>query len=356
MAPDVVFIEASAALVGKELTLVPEAGVLIEDGAIAAIGPASTIDLPREVSRIDARGLTLIPGFIDSHVHIGFADPAEVAAKGVTTVRDLAWPPDQIFPLVERSVDDQTGPLILGAGPMLTAPGGYPTRASWAPTGTGAPVTTATEAAAQVRANVDRGASVIKVALNPPAGPVLSLELLQAIVDAAHRADLKVTGHVYGLEELDKALDAGVDELAHMLMSPERIPQATLERMVAQGMAVVPTLSIRSGSDRLIAIDNLRRFHGLGGKVVYGTDLGNGGPKPGIDPTEVRAMAEADMTPLEIVRAATVDAAAWLGLRDRGILEEGARADVVGLSGNPASDVRSLTSVKLVLRGGRRLR
>ena len=357
MAPDVVFIEASAALVGKGLKPIREAGVLIEEGSITAVGPASTIDVPADASRIDATGLTLVPGFIDSHVHIGFADPNEVAAKGVTTVRDLGWPPDRIFPLVESSsTEGATGPLILAAGPMLTAPGGYPTQASWAPAGTGAEVATVEEAVEQVHTNAARGSAVIKIALNPPVGPVLSLEVLRAIVETAREEGLKVTGHIYGLEELDKALDAGIDELAHMLMSPERLPQATIERMVDQGVVIVPTLSIRSGSERLIAIDNLRRFQELGGKVVYGTDLGNAGPEPGIDRSEVRSMAEAGMSPLQVIRSATVDAAEWLGREDIGVLEEGFQGDVVGLRGEPTRDLNALTEVGLVLRGGKKLR
>lgn len=357
MTPEAVFIEAPAALVGHDLKVVRDAGLLIEDGMITQVGRASDIDVPASAARIDAAGMTLIPGFIDSHVHIGFADPAEVAARGVTTVRDLAWPPDEIFPVAERSaIGGPSGPLVLAAGQMLTVPGGYPTQASWAPEGTGGPVTSVEEAEAAVHANVERGASVIKVALNPPAGPVLSFELLRAIVDAAHEAGRKVTGHIYGLEELNKALDAGVDELAHMLMSPERIPPAVIERMVAQDVAIVPTLSIRSGSDRLIAIDNLRRFREAGGRVVYGTDLGNAGPQPGIDRTEVTAMAEAGMTPLEIIRSATVAAGEWLEQDEIGVLKKGARGDVVGLRGDPIEDLAALMKVGLVLRGGARFR
>lgn len=356
MTASVLAIEAPAALVGRELELVRDARVVIEGGRITAIGPSDRVDLPDEAELIDATGMTLAPGFVDAHVHIGFAEPSEVARRGVLTVRDLGWPPDEIFPLVEASQETSfRGPRIVAAGTMITVPGGYPTRAAWAPAGTGAPVSSVAEAEAAVAANISLGATVIKVALNPPVGPTLPFELLVAVVDAAHEAGLKVTGHIFGLEELNKALEAGIDELAHMLMSPERIPTETLQRMVDDTVAVVPTLSIRSGSDRLIAIDNLRRFRGLGGRVVYGTDLGNEGPLPGIDRAEVQAMAEAEMSPLEIVRSATVEAAHWLGLSDTGVLQEGVRADLIGLRGDPTIDETSLTKVGLVLREGRRL-
>ena len=357
MSSPVVTISGATALAGEGLTPIPDAVVVIEGGRIAQLGAAAEVAIPPDADRIDASGLTLLPGFIDAHVHIAFSDPAAVARAGVTTVRDLGWPADEIFPLAQRSAsDDFPGARVIAAGTMLTAPGGYPTQAGWAPDGTGTEVRELDDARDAVQANVARGATVIKIALNPPAGPVLPAELVRAIVEAAHVAGLKVTGHIHGLAELDKALDADIDELAHMLMSSERIPAATVERMVAQEVTVVPTLAIRTGSDRLIAIDNLRRFREQGGRVVYGTDLGNEGPRAGIDRTEIRAMTEAEMTPLDIVRSATVDAAAWLGLEGTGVLAQGARADVIGVRGDPGASARALTEVELVIRGGRRLR
>ena len=335
---------------GDELTLISDAAIAVEGGTIVEIAPAPQI--APSGREIDCTGLTLVPGFIDAHVHIGFAEPLDVLRGGVTTVRDLGWPLAEIRPLVNASAaPDFAGPQIVAAGQMLTAPGGYPTSAGWAPPGTGLEVEGPHAAGKAVEAQVGAGATIIKVALNPPVGPTLSAETLRAIVDAAHDRGLKVTGHVYGSEELNKALDAGMDELAHMLMSPERIHDRAIERMVVQGMTVVPTLSIRSGFDRRKAIGNLHRFRDAGGKVVYGTDLGNAGPRPGIDRREVKAMAAAGMTATDIVRSATVDAAAWLGLNDRGTLTTGARADIVGLRGT-IEDPSALTKVGLVVRQG----
>jgi imidazolonepropionase-like amidohydrolase len=191
----------------------------------------------------------------------------------------------------------------------------------------------------------------VKVALNPPVGPTFDIETLGALVDAAHERGLKVTGHVYGLGELHKALDAGMDELAHMLMSDEVVPDDTIARMVEQDMTVVPTVSIRFGRDRQTTIENLARFRAAGGRVVYGTDLGNEGPLPGIDPLEVSAMSEAGYEPRAIVRSATVDAARWLGLDDRGALAEGRLADIVLFEGAIES-AEDLTRVNAVWRRG----
>ena len=349
-------IVGAAALVGPDLRLVEDAVLVIEGGSIAAVGPATEVVVPASARTVDASGNTLVPGFIDAHVHIGFYDPAEVVENGVTTVRDLAWPPARIWPLVRESrARGFDGPSIVAAGPMITAPGGYPTRAGWAPPGTGLPVSTREEAKRAVGSVAEAGATIVKVALNPPAGPTLSPRLLVAIVEEAHARSLRVTGHVAGLDQLELALAARMDELAHMLMGEDRIPEPLLRRMVDAGMAVVPTLSVREGRELLVAIDNLAGFVDAGGTVVYGTDLGNEGPAPGIDHTEIERMARAGMSARAIVASATSVSAGWLGLDAKGVLARGMDADIVALEGD-IEDPASLTRVVRVWRLGRAIR
>jgi imidazolonepropionase-like amidohydrolase len=123
--------------------------------------------------------------------------------------------------------------------------------------------------------------------------------------------------------------------------------------MVDANMGIVPTLSVREGRDLRTAIDNLSRFVAAGGRIVYGTDLGNAGPQPGIDPLETRAMSAAGMSARDIIRSATVTAAEQMGLDDRGVLEIGRRADIVGIRTGGALDVGALTAVEVVIRSGR---
>lgn len=350
---DVTAITSVTALVGEELDEIADATVVIEGRHIAAAGRGADIEIPAGARTVDLPGHVLVPGFIDAHVHIGFYPPHEVVAGGVTTVRDLGWPPDEIFLLADASAEESfEGPTILAVGPMLTAPGGYPTRAAWAPHGTAFELD---DPAAARRAVVELAprSAAIKIALNPPVGPVLDDATLDAIVGAAHELGLKVTGHVHGLDQLERALDAGVDELAHMLMSAEPIPDPLIARMVDAGTTVVPTLAIFDGRERRVGVDNLRRFHAAGGAVVYGTDLGNQGPQPGIDGTEVGAMAAAGMSLLEIVHAATVGAARYLGLTDVGAIAPGRDADLVAFSGDTARGPRLLERVASVWRRGR---
>ena len=349
-------IHAARVLSGAELTPVADTSVVLDGTTIETVGGADT-DVPDDRTSIDAGGLTLVPGFIDAHVHIGFFPPADVLRGGVTTVRDLAWPPDRIFPLAESSrIAGFDGPTIVAAGPMLTVPGGYPTRAAWAPEGTGAPVTSPAEAIEVIERAASQGAVVVKVGLDASVGPTLDVGLLAAIVEAAHERALNVTAHIHGLDELEKALDAGVDELAHMLMGTDRIPDHVVDDMVTHDVVVVPTMSCRTGRELEVATANLGAFVGAGGRVIYGTDLGNEGPRPGIEPVEIGAMNDAGMSPHEILVSATVDAAAWIGLDDCGVLAPGMAADIVGLRGDPTTDIGALSAVELVIRRGRVVR
>ena len=344
------------ALVGMELEPVDEATVVIRNDVIHAVGASAEVEIPDDAELVDATGFTLIPGFIDSHVHIGMAAPIEVLRGGVTTVRDLAWPPEAIWALSGESKSETwQGPEILAAGQMLTVPDGYPLRAPWAPRNTGRAIRSAVEAREAVDEQAESGACVIKVALNELVVPTIDAGTLTAIVDAAHERGLRVTGHVYGLGELHKALDAGMDELAHMLMSPEPIPATTLDRMVNAQMTIVPTLSCFFGPEQTIAIENMRAFIAAGGHFVYGTDLGNEGPRPGIDPREVDALARAGLSGSDIVASATNRAAEHLGLTDRGALASGLNADVVAVLWVPGGDPLELTQVAMVWRRGRRV-
>jgi imidazolonepropionase-like amidohydrolase len=235
------------------------------------------------------------------------------------------------------------GPLIRAAGPMLTAPGGYPTSAGWGPAGTGHEVSSPEEAAAAVEELVRLGAAAIKVSLNAEAGPTLADAELAAICDAAHAADLPVTAHAQGAGQVERALGAGVDELAHTPWMP--LSDAVIQTAAAH-LRIVTTLDILgSGRDTpeiRVALDNLRRFHVAGGSVVYGTDLGNGDVPAGIHEREARLMAEAGIEPEEVLEALI-----------RAPLEPDAPADLVELASSPLEDLSALGEVRTVIRAGR---
>jgi imidazolonepropionase-like amidohydrolase len=286
----------------------------------------------------------LMPGAIDHHVHIGLSDPRAVLRGGVTLCRDLGWPPDDIFPLCDISqATDFAGPVVVAAGPMITAPGGYPGRAGWCPDGGWVEVRDAEQAGDAVERIATQDPAAIKVALNAEAGPTLSDSALVAVCDTAHHRGLMVTAHVQGRGQADRALGAGVDELAHCPWT-ERLSDE-LVGALARRVAIVSTLDIhsfgRQTPELLTAVDNLRRFVSAGGRVRYGTDLGNGPIPPGIHAGETLHLAEAGLSPEAILRAMTP-----------GPLQAGTTADVIGLRSDPFEDGDAFRRAALVVRGG----
>jgi imidazolonepropionase-like amidohydrolase len=317
--------------------------VVCDGGRIEWVGSARLA--PEADDELEVDGF-LMPGAADRHVHIGLADPGAVLLGGVTAVRDLAWPPDVIFPLADASeLPAFNGPLIRAAGPMLTAPGGYPTADRWAPPGTGLEIRGGEQAAKAVTTMADRGAAAIKVSLNAEAGPTPTDGELVAIVQAAGERGLPVTAHVQGKGQAERALGAGVNEFAHCPWS-ERLPESVLEA-AAKAMRIVSTLDIwsygRVTPELRTAADNMARFRAAGGTVVYGSDLGNGAIPPGIDVREVLLLRETvGMTADEILQALVV-----------GPLEAGAPADLIALARDPREDLTALGDLMLVIRAGR---
>ncbi|MBI3649176.1 MAG: amidohydrolase family protein [Actinobacteria bacterium] len=327
--------------------LVRDAEIVCEGGEIVAAGPRGSRgsrSAPAgepEVLEIDG---FVMPAAADRHVHIALSDPASVLLRGVTAVRDLAWPPERIFPLADASeLPTYTGPLVRAAGPMLTGPGGYPTQDGWAPPGTGRELRGPDDARAVVKELASLGAAAIKVSLNAEAGPTPSDGELAAICEVAHELDLPVTAHAQGRGEVERALGAGVDELAHTPWT-ERLSDDVVQT-AAKRMRIVSTLDILSrGRDTpeiRIALDNLRRFHAAGGAVIYGTDLGNGAIPPGIHVREALLLAEAGLEFEEVLEAMV-----------RAPLEPGAPADLLAFARSPLDDLGALDDLRLVVRAG----
>ena len=253
--------------------------VRVEDGRVANVVLAKE---PLDGSRVPAQeriGGVLFPGFVDAHVHLSFSDPIDVARGGVTTVLDFGAPSDYALaphpPLRFRY-----------AGTLLTVPGGYPTR-SWGAGGYGTELSSAEQARDAVARWADAGASIIKVALEPSEGPMLSEDLVRVIVDTAHERDLRVGAHALEAGPVRIAVDCGVDLLAHTPTA--KLDDELIEACGSRRMWVVSTVRAFGGSRRTKR--NLGALHEAGCRVAYGTDLGNGAIRPGIDIDELDILA-----------------------------------------------------------------
>lgn len=266
------------------------------------LGPAARV-VRRALS--GEHGIAL-PPITDHHVHTHLVDAATLPSGGVAAVLDLGGDPTTLA----RSRHDGM-PHVEYAGAFLTAPGGYPTGRPWAPAaiirevigpgdagGPGSAETAVDEQAAF-------GASVIKVALNADAGPVFDTATLRAIVVRAHSVGLPVVAHVQGEGMPRLALVAGVDMLAHTPFSAT-LDGGLVAAAILAGQAWISTLAIHDEVGRAHARANLERFASAGGRVLYGTDLGNGDQPLGVNAEELALLQDAGVRGPALV-AALVD-------------------------------------------------
>lgn len=371
---------------GVSGTLLTDPVLIVDGPTIVAVERA--VAPPPDAHVVNLAGATLLPGLIDTHVHLAFdasADPVATLAErddsaalaamsaagraalrgGVTTVRDLG--DRDYLSLGLRGAADL--PTIVAAGPPITTPAGH---CHFLCGGT-EPTPEAMRAA--VRERADRGIDVIKVmasggTMTPGTRQEISqftAELLRALVDEAHRLCLPVTAHAHGTAAIREALDAGVDGMEHVsFWSADGIddPGDLVGRIVdshvavgitagvvpAPGAAPPPAIAMRL--PRMIT--NTRRLYEAGAHIILGTDAGVGPTKPhDVLRYALTQTGQLAMEPVAALRLATSTAAAVCGLADRkGRLAPGFDADVLAVDGNPLADVAALHRIRAVFGKG----
>jgi len=334
-------------------------GVVVVDGAgrIAAMGPQ--IALPDGLPVFGDEGCWVGPGLVDAHVHLAFGGPAEALPGGVVAVRDLGAPLAEALGWQAGGGPAAGSAYVSVAGPVLTAPGGYPST-SWGAGGFAAFLADAGRAASVVGQLAADGVDLIKVALEPAGGaPVLSPAVLRAVVEAAHRSGLAVTAHALTVDMVRRAVDAGVNELAHTPVEP--LPEELVESIASAGISVVSTLQCffagggdgGDGGAGHRAVANAAALHRAGVRLVYGTDLGNAGTRTGAEPRELERLADAGLGRLGALRAATEGSAQACGLPKGGRLMVGQPAALVLLGADPLVEPEVWRAPRAVYAGGR---
>jgi hypothetical protein len=299
------------------------------DGMVAAVGPSADVAVPYGCLEVDVPWVG--PGLYDAHVHLAFGSVRDMLTGAVVGVRDLGAPPTDAMTW-RRSPDL----AVEVAGPLLTAPGGYPSR-SWGSGGFAAFVDDPGQAERLV-SGLAPTVDVVKLALEPAGGPVPGPDVCRTVVAAAHRAGRTVACHALSVDMVEQALDAGVDELAHT--PTERLPGELVHRISAAGVRVASTLHtfVRGGvGDGARA--NAAALVAAGVDLRYGTDLGNTGVRPGADVRELELLTEAGLRREAVLRAATRP------------IRVGERAGVVGLSGDPTQRWSQLRRARVVVAG-----
>lgn len=329
-------------------------GILLvaPDGRVDRMGPADQVSVPQDVPVIGGPGHWIGPGVVDAHVHLAFGGPDLAPRQGVIGVRDLGAPRRDALRWRTGGRAAVGRPAVSVAGEIITAPGGYPSR-SWGADGFAQFAADPEQARRLVGERVRDGVDLVKLALEPGQGwPVPSVEVARAVVRASHDAGLPVVAHALRVEMVDRAVTAGVDELAHTPTDP--LPAALVDRIAAAGMGVASTLQtfVTSGQGAA-TMANAAALHAAGVTLRYGTDLGNAGTQPGVDPRELACLAEVGLGRRGALVAATEVAAAAPGMRGRtGTLAEGSPAALVVLRADPLTEPDAWTRPVAVLCDG----
>ena len=401
-------IRAGTLIDGSGGAAIKNAVIVVQGDRIVAAGAG--VAVPAGARVIDLSAYTVLPGFIDSHVHLtghitgdgdwqhaeltdapatfallGAAHAQQTLEAGFTTVRNVG-----AFRFTDIALRDAInagwlpGPRILGAGVSFGINGGHcDNSAGFAEGVLGRPAGGSIEDGSAdgpdevreaVRYNVKNGADVIKICAT---GGVLSPsdsvgvqqyteEEMRAVVEAAHMADRRVAAHAHGTAGIKAAVRAGVTSIEHgSILDAEAVAL-----MKERGTFLVPTLmageqvSLMARSGRLppfiaqkaleIAPRMQRSFKlalDAGVKIALGTDAGVF--RHGTNGHEFTLMVGAGMTPAQAIQAGTKTAAELLGLDARiGTIAAGKQADLVAVRGDPLADIKLLERVEFVMKGG----
>lgn len=371
--------------------------VVVKEGRIVAIEPWSEKRAGPEV--VDLTRLTVLPGLIDAHTHLlsrnramedyasglvtkslsyrtleGAANARATLMAGFTTVRDVE---SEGAGFADAALRDAIadglvpGPRMQVATRGIAAVGYYfpqDVAPEFAAILTGAQMVSGTEEMRRaVREQIRGGADLIKlyVDFRDPGGrkmhATLTLDEIRTAVEEAHRAGRRVAAHAMTPEGVRNAVAGGVDSIEHGHM----VDFEALKLMAERRIALVPTAAVlfdwiaedpKSAAVAQPRIDNLRKAiaeaRRLGVRIVCGSDpaLLN---EHGKNARELSALTRLGLTPLEAIRAATLEAAALMELQDQvGSVEVGKRADLIAVQGDPVQDVEVLGRVLFVMKDG----
>ncbi len=412
LAADYSIVHAGRLLAEPGKAVLTERSIIIEDGKITGVlagyvDAASTGATPDDnVALYDLKDYFVMPGFIDSHVHLtselgpraklsvverSDADVAVIAAgfakktllAGFTTVRDVgASGDDAVFALrdgIERG--DVIGPRVFASGHTISPTGGHGQRHGYRGDVFDVIQSTgvcdgAAECRKAVRDQVRRTADHIKLVST---GGVLSEtaagtgqqffdDELKAIMDTSHALGRKVTAHAHGADGINAALRAGVDSIEHGTFSDAesfrlfKRYDAYLVPTILAGVTVAeiandpnsffpPPIRKKAKQVGPQILDMARRAHAGGVKIAFGTD--SGVSRHGDNAREFALLVDAGMTPMEAISSATIVGAAHLGQSDLiGVIAVGKSGDLVAVGGDPLTDITELENIDFVMKEG----
>tara|TARA_B100000212_G_scaffold89810_1_gene65924 strand:- start:10081 stop:11322 length:1242 start_codon:yes stop_codon:yes gene_type:complete len=372
-----------------------KADILVSDGKIVEIGKIKISD----ATVLSFPDLILLPGLMDSHVHIvgndskgeesiadsshmgtvwGVVNAERTLMAGFTTVRNVGaanYADVSVRDAIERGVIN--GPTMLVSGPALGITGGHcdhnllPPEFNYSSEGV---VDSPWEARKMVRKNRKYGADLIKFCAT---GGVMSrntdvnakqftLEEMKAIVDESHNHGMKVAAHAHGLVGIKAAIKAGVDSVEHASFIDDEAIEMAIQNNTVLSMDIFVSdyilgegakAGIREESlnkERLVGQkqrENFMNAHKRGAIITFGTDAGIF--DHGDNAKQFAYMVEWGMTPLEAIQASTIKTAQLFGIEKIGQIKKGFDADIIGVYEDPLKNIRTLESVAFVMKEGK---
>ncbi|MFN8007829.1 MAG: amidohydrolase family protein [Terriglobia bacterium] len=374
---------------GKRNVPQGDATVLVSKGRITVVGSRSEVAIPKNAQIVDGKGLSLVPGLMDSHFHLvnDEALPALYLTHGITSFRDPGGWIEDYAPVVQSKAPV---PRLFIAGPLLDfPPSAYPKGSLL--------VRDAAEARQIVNTLIDRGNSAVKVYFRLPLGTI------EAIVETAHSRGIPVTAHLETVTA-DEAIRAGIDGIEHVTscgtaLLPPREAEAyrqsviadnaargegryrmwsqidlssprvktLLDLMVWRGITLSPTLAVfelRAGDPNVKDFNvsgymQMVKFTGMakkaGVRVVAGSHSAVAHAERGwAYQREMEMLVESGLTPMEAIQAGTIENARFFRVENRlGSIEPGKEADLVLVEGDPSKNISDLRKVRKVMLNGK---
>ena len=362
--------------------------VFVENGKIVRIG-SNSMKLEAATATINGTGMTLLPGLIDSHVHVG--TPVRDALRealtfGVTTELDMFTDADRLKQMKAIAAEDPPDVAdIRSAGTGATVPGGIPTNMGGPEFPT---ISSPDQAQAFVDARIAEGSDYIKIIHDGRTSlPDTSVELLKALIDAAHKRSKMAVVHVGSEKAAREAIAAGADGLVHIIAGPEA--SSDFGHFVARRhVFVVPTLVtiywicgkstgpevakdpqiepyLSSRQKKMLAIPSpdsgcaaasdqaMQELIAENATILVGTDSPVPGSAYGASLHEELALyVHLGMAAEQALAAATSVPARVFGLKDRGVIKPGMRADLLLVQGDPTTDIQATRNIVAIWKRG----